>query len=142
MDYFEFDPIVQLAMDGDRRASIAMWERAAFGDFGVDVLMWIQHVAEGVLDSDTKDAGRLRDAAIVRALGLAGKGDKHRALREFVLNLRMFECTRQEMISGARSGITPAAIVDLTGYDPAPYADMTDAELGKIIDRELAKPQT
>lgn len=142
MNAFEFDPTVQLAMDGDRRASLAMWERAALGDFDIGVLMWLQHVAEGVLDSETKDAGRLRDAAVVRALGLAGKGDKHRALREFVWNLRVFDCTRQEMIAAARSGIPPDGIVVFVEYYPAPYADMTDADLGKLIDRELAKPQT
>lgn len=142
MDDFEFDSIVQLAMDGDRRASIAMWERAALGDFDIDVLMWLQHVAVGVLDSETKDAGRLRDAAVVRALGLAGKGDRHRALREYVWNLRAFDFPRQQMIASARSGTPPDGIMVFVEYDAAPYAEMTDADLGKLIDRELAKPQT
>jgi len=140
-DDIEIGRTTQLAIDGDRTASLAMWERAARGDFCTDVQVWLQHVAAAVLDADSKDAGRLRDSALVRAVGLANKIDKHRALRQFVEALDAFGCTRQQLIAAVRSGAPPPGIV-CGAVDPSAYEALTDSELGKLIDRELSKPET
>jgi hypothetical protein len=126
----------------DRHASIAMWEAVAEGHLDTDVRAWIMHVAEALLDADTKPADRQRDAAIVRAVGLAGKIDKHRALREFVSVLRELGLERQDMIAVAAGAPWRGRPLIFGGYDPTHYKDLTDAELGKIIDRELDKPET
>lgn len=121
----------QMAMEGDRNASIAMWERVARGEFDLETQTWLQHVAQGVLDAESKDAGRLRDSAIIRALGIANKIDKHRAVREFAQVAKLFSKKinpRGDLIQQVRNSF------------PNMFVDLSDIELGKLIDRELKKP--
>lgn len=129
----EFNQSTQLAIEGDRRASLAMWQKVAQGDLSLEVRAWLQHVAEGVLDAESKPAGRLRDSAIVRAGGLAGNVDKHRELREFAAVLDEVGAPRARIISAVRSNGRAL------GVQPEHYQDMTDHELGKLIGEELRK---
>lgn len=124
----------QRAIDGDRVASAFMWEQVAQGNFDKETRMWLRHVAEGVLDAESKSAGALRDRAIVRAVGLEGREDKHRALREWVSALRAFGATRKEMVQQLDDGRT--GVPELEVYRGTP-----PHELGKLIDRENQKDQ-
>lgn len=133
----EFTRDGQLALDGDRHASVDMWARVAKGEFDFELRGWLQHVATAVVDAESKDAGRQRDAALVRALGLAGKGDKHRDLREFVSALHDFEFSRSQIISAVRTGALPGSTFVYARFNPQTYEDLTDGELGKLIDRQV-----
>ena len=128
------------AIDGDRDASVRMFERAARGEFDEDVCAWMRHVAEGVLDAQSKDAGRLRDSAIVRALGLDGKVDKHRELRIAIQTLRGFGDKGLDLVAFARTGRPPEGTFIFGHFDPSPYKDMDEDELLKLIYRETQKP--
>lgn len=130
------DLTTQQAIDGDRRASLQMWAKVAAGTLDADVAVWLRHVAEGLLDAESKPAGRLRDSAIVRALGLAGNIDKHRELREYVSVLAEVGVPQAKMVvhvRGARGEF---------GLQPDLYQDMTDHELAKLIGEQLRKPKT
>lgn len=131
IDGSEFTHEGQMAIDGDRTASIAMWERVSRGQFDLDTRTWLEHVAHGVLDAESKDAGRLRDGAIIRALGLADKIDKHRTVREFAHVVKMFSknsIPRGDLINQVRNNFSDK------------FEVLSDIELGKLIDRELNKP--
>lgn len=144
MDDFEMDQQTARAIDGDRRSTVAMLERVARGEFDTEVRAWLQHVAEALLDAESKLAeGGLRDRAIVRAVGLEGFEDKHRELRMLVKAYRdlppldskgkPLPVKRAELIAAARTETS-------LGHRPDRYSRLTDAELGKIIDAELRKP--
>lgn len=122
-----------LAMDGDRRASLQKWEQVARGEFTSEVRLWLQHVAEGVVDAESKPAGRLRDSAIVRAAGLAGNVDKHRELREFVSVCLEVGVPRPKMVDAVRNSRGEY------GLQPFAYQDLTDHELAKLIGEQLRK---
>ena len=128
------------AIDGDRNASIYMFERAARGEFDEDVCVWMRHVAEAVLDAQSKDAGILRDRAIVRALGLDGKVDKHRDLRRLLEVIRGWDAKGLDLVNFARTGQPPAGITLFGPFDPTPYKDMDEADLLKLIYRITQKP--
>jgi hypothetical protein len=130
------------AISGDRHESIKLWEQVASGDFDNEVKYWLESIAAGVLDAESKPAGRLRDGAIIRAVGLAGNVDKHRSLRDFVGALRDFEVNRKQIITCARSGQPPRGILIYCDYDPSDYQNTDDADFAKIIDRELSKSET
>lgn len=135
----EIDNSTWQAIDGDRNASLALWRQVAIGDFNFDVHFWIKHVAEAVLDADSKPASVLRDRALKRALGLEGVADKHRALREFAESLTLFGFTRDELVTTVINGkLFPDTL------DPSLYATKTKGEIGKLIDAELkkVKPKT
>lgn len=139
MDDIELNLETCKAIDGDRRASLAMFERVAKGDFSLEVTSWLQQVANAVLDAESKPASRNRDSAVMRALGLAGNVDKHRELREFVSVLRDFGCDRPARVRAAKSGVPPVGIEVFVSYDPSTYKGMDEADLVKLIDAELAK---
>ena len=142
----EIQQETQQAIDGDRDASLALWKRVARGELNADVRVWLQHVADAVLDAESKPGGRNRDSAIVRAVGLFGKIDKHRELRKFVSICEELGLTRKEIVAAIRTGRPKASAPTLifVDFDPSPYSDdrnseFTDDEVGDLIDRELAK---
>lgn len=138
-EYWHPDGDTLKAMAGDRKANINMLERVAQGVFDEDVKMWLAHLAGGVLDAESKDAGRLRDAAIVRALGLQGTADKNRELRELCENLADFGYSRKEIFKTVRTGLRPSGFFSCDGYDHTKYADLDEIVLLKLIDTELSK---
>lgn len=127
------------AMAGDRKATINMLEQVAQGVFDEDVKMWLVHLAGAVLDAESKDAGRLRDAAIVRALGLQGTADKNRELRELCENLADFGYSRSDIFKTVSTGQRPSGFWACEGYDHTQYADLDEIALVKLIDAELSK---
>ena len=73
----------------NRTEALALWARVAAGDLEhgqadpVDMHAWIRRVAQDLLEADAAPAGA-RPAAVLQAVGLAGKVDGHAALRAFV----------------------------------------------------------
>jgi hypothetical protein len=127
--------VADLAMDEDRHSSLYMWQKVADGEFSNDTKIWLQHIATGVLDAESKDAGRLRDSAILRALGLAGKADKNRGLRQFCAALIAFGCARKSLPKEVRDPRNDGVL----GLVHARYIDIDDIALLKIIDAEIFK---
>ena len=124
------------ALDGDRTASVTMWSMVAGGVFDADVQYWLQQVAANLLDAESKDAGTLRDRAIVRAVGLEGKTDRHRDLREYAWTMKAFGANRQSSIEA----IANPTELDLKLWPwRAFYRGHDPIALAKLIDRELAK---
>ena len=135
------DKVTWDAMDGDRRSSILMWERVARGDvFDTDIQMWLNHVAQNLLDAESKPAtGGLRDRAIVRALGLEGNADKHRELRELACVMKNFDYSRQMIFNTIRTGVLPSDLCSYLGFDHRKYLELDDISLMKLIDSEIVK---
>ena len=133
---FEPDRTSEQAKDGDRTASLVMWGQIADGKFNSDAQYWLQHVAANLLDAESKDAGTLRDRAIVRALGLEGKIDKHRDLREFADLMKGFGGNRQELIEV----LANPSELDVKHWPwRGLYRGRDPIDLAKLIDRELTK---
>ncbi len=113
-----------------------MWSRIHTGSIDESERLWLRHVAEAVLDAESKPAGVLRDRALVRALGLEGKMDAHRDLRDFAWGMRAFGGSRQWLVE---------KLSNPTAYElehwpwRGRYRDMDPLDLAKLIDRELAK---
>ena len=154
----DFDSEVWPALDGDRHASLKLWEQVAAGNLDSDVVYWLQQLANAVVDAESKDVGRLRDSAIIRAVGLAGKKDPHRELRRLVQTVEGFDPKDGPVFVPTQNGLQRVSGFD-TGhmskrrslinlarhnhgwaeYDPTRYDEKTDDELGKTIDLELKK---
>lgn len=145
----------------DRRQALMLLEDVASGNFSNYVRGWLRHIATALLDADSKDAGRLRDAAIIRAIGLDGSSDKHHDLRQFLFGAatlfgsqksRLLQAVR--ICSGGRGDCTEyakewtedqlsllrsmIATFDL-GEKLRVYRDLDDEELGRIIYWESKK---
>lgn len=132
----EIHQVTDSAMtEGDRNSSLQMWQAVAHGEFSNDTKIWLQHVATGVLDAESKDAGRLRDSAILRALGLTGVVDRNRGLRDFCDVLIAFGCDRKALSEKVRDSRNDGVL----GLVHSQYIDIDDVALLKIIDAELAK---
>jgi hypothetical protein len=125
------------AMTGDRHTSIKMWKQVAKGDFNLEVRLWLEHTAEAVLEAEGAPANRLRDAAIVSAIGLSGGIDMHRGFRAFVTTLKEFGQSRKQIIRAARTGRPPSGIELFIDYDPNPYANYDEKVFVDMIDRVL-----
>lgn len=138
-EYWHPETVTIKAMAGDRKATVDMFEQVARGVFDADVKFWLTALAANVLDAESKDAGRLRDAAILRAVGLAGKNDPHRELRELCSHLLDFDYSRQAIFKTVRTGQRPPGFQAFDGYDHTLYADIDDIALMKLIDTEIAK---
>lgn len=136
---FGYSHTVQLAMDGDRDSAILMWqvvnEAVAKGKMDCDTRIWLSHVIDALLDAETKEAGVLRDRGIVRAVGLEGKRDKHRDLRRVLDVFISFENLDEEQPRSMRRKQMIAALRNWGLVSD----EMEDYEVGKLIDRELAK---
>jgi hypothetical protein len=133
---YEIHQVTDSAMTkGDRNSSLEMWNAVAHGEFSNDTKIWLQHVATGVLDAESKDAGRLRDSAILRALGLTGVVDKNRGLRQFCDALIAFGCDRKALPEKVRDPRNDGVL----GLVHSQYIDIDDVALLKIIDAELVK---
>lgn len=138
-----------MAMAGDRTASIQMWAQVAKGEFTAESKSWLKHVAESLLDAESKDAGRLRDGAIVRAVGLAGSMDKHRNLRQLAKALNalpgeklkrrhLVELAKYARLSDAKA--KGASFSGALGHDPNQYKFNDNRQIGNIVDAEIVKP--
>lgn len=78
------------ALKGDRAAALEMWKLVSAGSTDPAVRVWLREVAHGVLEADAEPA-KERPGAVLRAVGLSGVIDKHRAVREAAQTWRSFE---------------------------------------------------
>lgn len=80
---------LQRALGGDHAATRALLASFARGEFGIDAREWLRAVSARLLDADTGAAldHRRRPDAIVKALGLTGRGDQDRQLLDLVEGL-------------------------------------------------------
>lgn len=124
-----WDP--ERAHRGERVASVQMWQRAADGDTGPEVLAWLRVMALKVVDQQRLPASAGRDKAIVEAVGLGGRPEPHAALQKAVeLHLLMDPpYSRAELVEMARK-------LD------ARYDRMEHFDLGKLIDKLRVKLTT
>jgi hypothetical protein len=67
------------ALEGDRSASLEFWKAAARWDFNDETKVWIQHIAERVIEANAQLAKRRPDA-MLKAIGMAGREDESRHL--------------------------------------------------------------
>lgn len=130
---------------GDHYSAVRLWEWVAQG-FGNEDRMreWLREVAVALLDADTKDAGRLRDAAIVRAVGLQfgdEKRDKYRDFRSLAATLRlMFAGDTRQLSEWLRSQVMSGRVYGLDSpEDRQRFAEMTDKDLAALVKRQMAR---
>lgn len=70
------------AMAGDRAAALKLWRQVAEGIASEDTRAWVQHVAAQLLEADK--AKKQRPTEILAAVGLAGKLETSRTLRDVI----------------------------------------------------------
>jgi len=128
--------LLSKALAGDSTAAADLWRLIAAGEASADdVLAWARDVARQVqakiLDADI-EANRRPDAAL-KAIGLEGRIDKHRRVRDVLDVLEQFEdlevpgrqLTRRQLVE----------IVKANGM----LEDVPDANVKKVIDRIRGK---
>ena len=109
------------AMEGDRESALGLWRNIANGQVYGEEREWIRHVARAVLDAD---GAMDRPDALMKAIGLAGKADPWRRMREVATALRDFGAKRKDILDYLqREGL----------IDP----EARDAE--SLLDRELRR---
>lgn len=108
------DPSVELyrAMEGDRESALELWREVAQGRIDDEHLAWFRWVARAILDADTEPA-KTRPAALVRAIGLEGKTDRWRRMREVAAALRDFGASHEAILSDLEArGLLDSDVVD------------------------------
>jgi hypothetical protein len=79
------------ALEGDRESALAMWKQVAAHPSDPESILWVQAVAQRLLDADGVADRRRRPDAVLKAVGLFGQRDRHRLLREQIETLKHFE---------------------------------------------------
>ena len=82
---------LQMAIDGDRASTRELLASFARGEFGTDARAWLNIISARLLDADDEPDARRRPEKIMRALGLAGRGDPDRRLVALVSAFDSFE---------------------------------------------------
>lgn len=123
-------------MSGDRVEALKLWQQIATGPLDGEARAWVQHVAAKLLEADVAKP-KQRPAEIMKAVGLFGKLETTRALREAIENSLDDFCdldhetepqkpTMQDLIKRVRdSGLT---LIDSKGEE------LTDEEIRKRIE--------
>ena len=123
----------------NRSESRSRWQRLAAGENDADLWVWLQGVAQAVLEADDLPAN-VRPGELVRAVGLLGKVDDNAALREQLDVLDGFpfagpDGTHREPERGERMRnlIAAARASGLIDHD------VSDPERRKRIERLIAR---
>lgn len=89
----------QDALDGDPTASLAMWRDVAGGRFYPETRMWLQIVAERIIEATLAGGPPNRKPdRITQAVGLKGRQDENAQERETAEVLRDFGLTQTQVL--------------------------------------------
>ncbi len=141
----ETSKTLQDALDGDRDAALEMWRCVERYPEDPSSIVWSREVAHRILAAVPQEDARRRADAIQKAVGLSGRADKHRRLREFIDVMRSFEDLdrkgppkRGEETQRVIAAIREQAAKDLERKNPADrvFRGCGDEYLKKLTTKE------
>lgn len=122
-----------------RAEAIKLWERAAAGDFDLELLEWLRARAAEIVDADQAPADKRRDA-VVRATGLVYRAASHPQVRdrvELVLEFPLVAADGQER-EPVRGERMRTLIAHAREAEPG-WTNLSDDEVRKRLERLFAR---